>query len=207
MLSMVVSGYVALYLSAKMLHIDTFFFCNGSSYILIFALSYLVGLFIHNLSHIVFDWKFRNNPCMIECAKKEFYKQLNRSREKEEEGASVVDKYYEKYYKAVPYSSAVPIMETHVSFIRSMVIVCLILIVVTVRSSRGLYALSYSCTAMTLLIVAVLLVLLMTKIQKRIYFRVLEDAHYIEIAKTHNIVDDKMTITANNKNKETGVKK
>ncbi len=91
MLSMIIPGFITLFLLAQIVGCDTMkiFCCNClavPTYVCIFVLSYVAGLLVHYLSRAIFDRFLRNNPEHIEAAKRQFaatIKRLDKAKGKE----------------------------------------------------------------------------------------------------------------------------
>ena len=179
MLSMIIPGYL-LVLGVKLLCAPD---CLAAGYtldsvVVVFVLSYLLGLVLHHLSKLLFDPVLRNKPARIRA--------MHRKPDLADEPLDdltddeVLARYYTAYYKVMrhyPYT-AVPILEAQVSFIRSMVCVILFYLLSACCIS-GYTCLPTGVFVLLLIVAEVVLCLLMFKLQDNIYRAVWEDYYYI----------------------------
>lgn len=183
-LSMVIPGY--LFLLCLYVMFKDFSRLNEvddnrlSSVVIYFTLSYLVGMIIHWVSKILFNRFLRNNDSAITKVKEEVAEEIEKRRELH----TTKEEYYQAYYAVLGKSNtAVPILEAHVSFIRSMVIV-IVMAIITLLSKggdSGLLPMCDCCAILLLTLFEVVIVFMLFRKQNEIYRHVFEDEYYLSL--------------------------
>lgn len=201
LLSAVLPGYlVLLWLQLSFPTILPFCIFNAYSNltmaVVIFVLSYIVGLAFKVLIEAAVNPIFRNRTSTIYSALRvaevpeSFVRDIRKLLEAE---PNIDDKsgkrnntertiYYAKYYNALKVrpNSPIPIMESQVAFLRSMIAICLIYILSSYWISAFAFVSTFSLVAV-LIILETIMVFLAIHIQKKVYRIVWEDAYFFEL--------------------------
>lgn len=168
---------------------------NLTNAIIVFALSYIVGLVFKIIIEVGSNPIFRNRTTIIFSTLRvaevpgTFVKSINDlveenskidERNKRGDYAKIV--YYKEYYKALKarVNTPIPIMESQVAFLRSMIGICLIFILSSSWISEAA-GISTFCLTTVLILLEFLMLMLIFHIQKSIYRIVWEDAYYYEL--------------------------
>lgn len=130
LVSMIIPGYTLIFSLSKILNIGELD-SSGVAIVPILAASYIVGMFIHYLSKLLFDPIFKENIEQIRNAHQEVYDNIDKECMEDDDNLKCKsDKevkriYYERYYISIDRykKSNIHILEAQFSFIRSMIIV------------------------------------------------------------------------------------
>ncbi len=136
--------------------------------VILFVVSYIMGLFIHYLSRFIFLW-LRNPPILINIAYDAVYYKKEKFLIKR-----LREQYYEAYYNvAIHYpASALSNLEAQFSFLRSIVTIEFMCSLVEFCKFNVIIAIALS-------IISLILIIFMIYLQYKIHFRVWEDDLYI----------------------------
>lgn len=106
LVSMIIPGYTLIFSLSKILNIGELD-SSGVAIVPILAASYIVGIFIHHLSKLLFDPIFKENIEQIRSAHKEVYKSISETHKKGQDNIKwksneeVKRIYYERYYISI----------------------------------------------------------------------------------------------------------
>lgn len=172
-LSMIIPGYLILYLFREIYFPECDKPCDELTYVVvIFTVSYIVGMMIHLLSKLIFRF-LRNNKYIIAHNRTKYLKNNGITDQLTD---NMLKEYYTSYYKAsrFPWSS-IPIIESQYSFLRSMVLVELLYLTLGCRAHLS------NCAMSLIAILLIITILLMGKSINDISYRTWEDAHYTNL--------------------------
>lgn len=157
MVSMVIPGYLFL-LCAKMASGIKFGddFGITTKAIVLFTASWVVGMLLHYVSKGIFDPVLRNLERDIKKAKVEAYKRIKQEKN--------IRDYNKAYYKLMPHytDTVVPILEAHVSFIRSLLLVLPDVLYAVIIKSSSNYCSDDSCCWFMAYIILMMIIYLAT---------------------------------------------
>lgn len=129
LVSMIIPGYTLIFSITGIFGKLEDLQINSMVYLVpILAASYIVGMFIHHLSKLLFDPIFKENIGQIKRAHEEVYGGIDKNADDYLERKSdekVKETYYERYYISIDRykKSNIHILEAQFSFIRSMIVV------------------------------------------------------------------------------------
>ena len=177
-LSMIIPGYlILLWLKMALFPLAQYSLDIVSQGIIVFVISYLIGIALHIFTKHVFNPILRNKKSHIQKAYDKVGKRILL-----EETDDIREIYYIAYYRVLTQYlyTTIPIIEAKVSFIRSMICV-LILYLFIPYFIDNTFQLPCSICYWRLVIVLMLVILLkiVFVLQNEIYTRVWEDDYYI----------------------------
>lgn len=178
MLSMVIPGYLTLFLSARTFAIKVSWPDNSLIYVVVtFCASYVIGLVIHRISRWVFGW-LRHNSWLNNAAHIDFLHDL--AKREEEIKKSHDDKLSQEWYYRTFYTlwkdaslSHIPPLEAQLSFCRSLCIVGVLYLLMGWRFISECWIMS----AITLGSITCFIIMMYTR--RRIYYYYFEAEHYL----------------------------
>ena len=170
LLSMIIPGYLFLYLLKRAFFSEYSQTCDESTYlIVVFSCSYIIGLAIHYIAKLIFK-SLRNNKCIITRTREKFYNLNNVSIESKKD---ILSEYMDSYYIASKYNwSSIPVLEAQYSFLRSMILVELAYLLLGCKASLSI------CQMSIIALVLIITLILMIKILYDTSYRVWEDSFF-----------------------------
>lgn len=175
LLSMVLPGYLVLFLIVKCLPINHCWEYDETTYfIAAFCVSYVVGLIVHYMSRRAFCWL--SCRCLREKAYHKFREdEMKRGAEQANNEKLTTRWYYRNYYALWGNNSInyISVMEIQLTFLRSMAVVGFL------YTALGCLFLKCQCWAISLFFLYALICTLLTVfIQKKIYYYYYEAYEY-----------------------------
>lgn len=177
MLSMLIPGYLVVYLIIRsFFHFDCWG-CDGvTSIVIIFCVSYVIGMLIHYTSRWMFGWL--NNKWFAEHALRQFYTWLETLNV---DHSTVADKHLYKEWRYQAFFrlwgknglAHIPAMEAQLSFLRSLSLVGLLYLIFGCRFIDSSFILSM------IGVMTITSILLMSYIRYRIYYYYFEANYFI----------------------------
>lgn len=188
MLSILLPGFLTVFLYCVIFDKTTADFSSAWNYgettfwIISFTMSYIVGYLIHLISKLVFKNLRHNNNLSVKAMKK-FNEDIRKRISESVEENDILDEksYYELYYK-IHKNNAVdflPILESQLSFFRSMTIVGALYILIGWISIFGLLHLQWEYFVLIPSILTGLCLYFAIKIRKDIYCFYYENRYYL----------------------------
>lgn len=171
LISMIIPGYLFLYLLKRAFFDECAQQCDELTYIIVvFSMSYIMGMVIHNITKFIFKF-LRNNKCIIARTREKFNElHHNVSFESKED---ILSEYMDSYYRTSKYNwSSIPVLEAQYSFLRSMSLVEFAYLMLGCKASLNI------CQMSIIALVLIITLILMGKILYDTSYRVWEDSYF-----------------------------
>ena len=177
LLSMVLPGYLMLFLISKAFCVDyNWEYDEITCAVSVFCVSYVLGIIVHYLSRIVF--RCLGNRCLKEYALRIFTKdiEVRHSSEYDPEDKLTTAWYYNNYYRLWKRNSLsfIQALEIQLTFLRSLVVVG------TAFSLAGWLFIHNACCISLLVAFTIICLILLIHIQVKIYYYYCELDFYIK---------------------------
>lgn len=151
-------------------------------WIIAFIISYIIGYLIHLTSKVIF-MNLRHNTNLSSKAMKKFDSDIKKRISESTGENNILDEksYYELYYKIHKKDALVilPILESQLSFFRSMTVVGTLYILIGLIGIVGLLQLQWKCFIVIPFILTILCLFFSIKIRKDIYYFYYESRYYL----------------------------
>lgn len=162
MVSMVIPGYLLILCVQFVSGIKFNFDSEIAAAIVMFTLSWIIGLILHLVSKDIFDIVLRNRMKDLEDVNEEVRKSCDKVSESLNKNNKKVElDYYLRYYRQLPdyAKSVVPILEAQVAFLRSLLLVMLSFeYSILMSTQRNLHQESSYCFAVQYVILMVIVI-------------------------------------------------